>query len=108
MPAVIIRCDYDGVKQMGQMFRKNGSEIAQVNKKVKAAQEALEGGDWIGQGAKAFYNEMNSEINPAMRKLASAMEEASKIVQQAGQIFEQADEEASRVIIIVEGNFVVR
>lgn len=101
MPAVIIRCDYDGVKQMSQMFRKSGSEISQVNKKIKAAQETLEGGDWIGQGAKAFYAEMNNEINPAMKKLASAMEEASRVVQQAGQIFEQADDEASRVIIII-------
>jgi WXG100 family type VII secretion target len=100
MPAVIIRCDYDGVKQMSQTFRQNGSELAQVNKKLKSAQDTLEGGDWIGQGAKAFYNEMNSEVNPAMQKLAAAMEEASKIVQQAGSIFEQADDEASRTIVI--------
>lgn len=101
MPAVIIRCDYDGVSQMSQMFRQNGSDLEQVNRKLKAAQETLEGGDWIGKGATAFYNEMNNDVNPAMKKLAAAMEEASRIVQQAGQIFEQADDEASRVIIIV-------
>jgi WXG100 family type VII secretion target len=101
MPAQHIRCDHDQVKQMGSMFSRQSSDIQQVSRKVKAAQDTLSGGDWIGVGAKKFTSEMENDVNPALAKLSAALEEASKVVKQAGQIMEQADEEASRVIVIV-------
>ena len=59
-----IRFDYDELGQMSKMFAAQGSEIAGVNRKIKAAQATLEGGDWIGKGAKAFSQEMNNDVNP--------------------------------------------
>ena len=58
-----IRCDYDDLQKVSQIFSAQNSEIARVNRKIKSAQGTLEGGDWIGKGAKAFFNEMNSYGN---------------------------------------------
>jgi WXG100 family type VII secretion target len=98
MPAIHIRIDHDQVGQMAQMFSKNSSDIQQVARKVKSAQETLSGGDWIGVGETKFTQEMENDVNPALARLSSALEEASKMTKQAGKIMEEADEEMSRSI----------
>ncbi len=101
MPNIKIRCDYDQMKQISKMFTAQGSAIAGINRKIKAAQSTLEGGDWIGKGAKAFYQEMNSDVSPSMKRLEKAMEEAARITKQIHQAMHQAEEESSRILVTI-------
>jgi WXG100 family type VII secretion target len=101
MPSVQIRIDHDQVGKISQLFSAQSSAIAGVNKKLKSAQETLEGGDWIGKGAKAFFKEMESEINPAMKRLKQALDEASKVTSQVGRIMVEAEEESGNILIIM-------
>jgi len=55
----------------------------------------LEGGDWIGKGATAFYNEMNSAVLPAMKKLASALDTASQTTKKISQIVKRAEDDSA-------------
>ncbi len=96
-----IRWDYDQLTQMTQMFTAQGSAIAGVNRKIKAAQSTLEGGDWIGKGAKAFYQEMNSEVNPSLKRLEKAMEEAAQITKQIHQTVHTAEDDSSKILITI-------
>lgn len=100
MPAIHIRCNHDEVAQMSQLFSKNGGDVQQASRKVKSAQETLSGGDWIGVGADKFTQEMENDVNPALARLSSALEEASRMTRQAGQLMQEADEEMSRTINI--------
>ena len=102
MPNIKIRCDYDQMQQIAKIFTAQGSAIAGINRKIKAAQATLEGGDWIGKGAKAFVQEMNSEVNPSMKRLEKAMEEAAQITKQISQVMQQAEEESSKIFINVQ------
>jgi WXG100 family type VII secretion target len=102
MSAPHIRCDHDALGQVSQMFSKQSSEIAGVNKKLKSAMETLEGGDWIGRGATAFFQEMNDAINPSMQRLQEALDEASSTTKEISKTMEDADDEAQRVIVQVE------
>lgn len=99
MPNIKIRIDYDQMQQMTQMFSAQGSAIAGINRKIKAAQSTLEGGDWIGKGAKAFFQEMNSDVNPSMKRLEKAMEEAARITKQIHKIMHQTEDECSKIFI---------
>lgn len=99
MPNIKIRIDYDQMQQMTQMFTAQGSAIAGVNRKIKAAQSTLEGGDWIGKGAKAFFQEMNSDVNPSMKRLEKAMEEAARITKQIHTVMHQAEDKSSKIFI---------
>ena len=55
--------------------------------------EQLRGGDWIGEGATAFFNEMDSEVIPAMKRLQNAMTEGDKVSKEIEKI--QHETEAS-------------
>jgi hypothetical protein len=58
---------------------------------------ALEQGGWEGQGATAFYDEMQNEVFPAMQRLMSALSEAQMVTLQIRDIIWQAEEEAASV-----------
>jgi WXG100 family type VII secretion target len=102
MSAPEIRCDHDQIQKIGSQFSAQSSAIGGVNRKLKSAQATLEGGDWIGRGATQFFKEMNSEINPAMKRLEKAMDEAANVSKQISQTLTNADEESSRILIIIQ------
>jgi uncharacterized protein YukE len=58
----------------------------------------LEGGDWIGEGAKQFYLEMNSQVLPTLKRLVLALEAANRTTVQINQIMKAAEDEAARVL----------
>jgi WXG100 family type VII secretion target len=101
MPSVQIRIDHDQMGQISQVFSAQNSAIAGVNNKLKSAQETLQNGDWIGKGATAFFKEMDDEVNPAMKRLEQAMEEAAQVTKQVGQIMNEAEEESSSILIVI-------
>jgi WXG100 family type VII secretion target len=101
MPSVQIRIDHDQMGQISQVFSAQNSAIAGVNNKLKSAQETLQNGDWIGKGADAFYKEMEGDVNPAMKRLEQAMEEAAHVTKQIGQIMNGAEEESSSILIVL-------
>ena len=78
-----------------------GSQAQAARQTVAALQrqmEVLQGGDWVGQGASAFYLEMSGQVLPALRRLASALEATATTTQQISQIMSQAEAEAARVL----------
>jgi hypothetical protein len=60
--------------------------------------EVLRGGDWIGQGARKFYAEMDSDILPSLQRLIAAMGEATKVTRQISDIVKQTEDEAARIL----------
>ena len=102
MSAPEIRCDHDQIQKIGSQFSAQSSAIAGVNRKLKSAQSTLEGGDWIVRGATEFFKEMNSEINPAMTRLQKAMDEAANVSKQISQAMKNAEDESSRILIIIQ------
>ena len=56
------------------------------------------GGDWIGQGARAFYQEMEQEVLPSLQRLANAIKLARQVTLQISRIVKEAEEAASRLL----------
>ena len=101
MTASKVRTDYEQLKQIQQQLRQQSSACGQSVRKMQEAKEALEGGDWIGEGARAFYREMNSEIMPSWKRLVAALDSASQGTSKISQIIRQAEDEAAKLFKLV-------
>jgi WXG100 family type VII secretion target len=101
MPAQRIRVDYDSLAQISQIFARHSEETQRTIQRVQQQKDTLEGGDWVGKGASAFYQEMDGEVLPSLKRLASALSTADRVTRQISQILNQAEEEAARILIVV-------
>lgn len=93
--ARLLRSDYDQLADISRTFERESNEAKRSLDSIKRQIEVLEGGDWIGQGANAFYREMSSEVLPAMQRLVKALELASRAARQITQILKEAEEDIS-------------
>ena len=106
MPASKVRADYDALQEIANTFDQHASNSRQSLQRLQQRMETLQNGDWIGKGATAFYQEMNSEVLPSLRRLAAALELANRLIRQASHIMQEAEDEASRLFNISPSSFV--
>jgi WXG100 family type VII secretion target len=95
MSAPTIRSDYDQLRSMAQAFRAQSENIQKQAQQLRSDMDTLQGGDWEGKGAQAFYREMGDTVMPTMQRLQRALAEASRITQQISQVMKAAEDEAS-------------
>ena len=100
MSAPTVRSDYDQLKNVSSSFSQQADTLNGMNQNLQGNIDTLQGGDWIGQGAQAFFKEMNDQVMPTLKRLQSAMSESARITQQISQIMKQAEENASKVFHI--------
>lgn len=107
MSASKVRVDYDALQEIANTFDQQSLNSRRVLQQLQRRMETLQNGDWVGTGATAFYQEMNSDVLPAMRRLAAALETANRIIRQSSQIMQDAEDEASRLFNIQPAPFVI-
>ncbi len=96
MSAPTVRSDYDQLKNISQSFSSQADNLNQMIQNINSNVQTLEGGDWIGQGAQAFFKEMNDTVSPMLKRLTNAMSESARITQQISQVMHDAEENASK------------
>ncbi len=101
MPATRIRGDYDALAQISQIFARQAEEMQRTVQRVQRQKDTLQGGDWVGKGATAYYHEMDGEVLPSLKRLATALNTADRVARQIIQILNQAEEEAARILKVV-------
>lgn len=87
------QCKYDEMEVIAKAFQAQADVAQQLYDSIRNTMEDLKP-DWIGKGSDAFYNEMESEINPALQRLIQALEEGGNVVLQINQTVETAEQEA--------------
>ena len=87
------QCKYDEMENIAKIFQAQADIAQQVFDSIRNTMEDLKP-DWIGKGSDAFFNEMESEVNPALQRLIQALEEGSNVVMQINQTIETAEQEA--------------
>ncbi len=100
MAAPTVRSDYDQLKQVAQNFSSQADAVNGLIQNLSSNVQTLEGGDWIGQGAQAFYKEWNDQDLPTLKRLQNALSEAARITAQISQIMHSAEESASQTFKI--------
>ena len=91
-----VRADYDQLKAAAGQFGGQAQAVASTIKALQRDLTVLEGGDWLGTGATAFYQEMGGQVLPTLKRLAAALEAAQQTTAQINQVMAQAEAEAAR------------
>ena len=98
MPSNRVRVDHDQLAQISRGFQTESDSARGLIQSVRQSMDTLQGGDWVGPGATAFYAEMNGDVLPSLNRLASALGEASRVTQRISAGFRQAEAEAAAVL----------
>jgi WXG100 family type VII secretion target len=92
------RGDYDELKSIQSKWQQTAEAINQMNSNLSSNIQTLEDGDWIGQGAKAFFAEMNSSVMPSLKRLQKALASAAKNTGSIAKEIKAAEDETSNML----------
>jgi WXG100 family type VII secretion target len=98
MSAPKIRADYEGLQRIAQSLTNESDQIASMTKNVQSQVDTLRGGDWVGPGATAFYQEMDSSVFPSLKRLGAALDDAAKGAARIRQGMRQAETDAAAAL----------
>jgi WXG100 family type VII secretion target len=100
MVAPQVRSDYDQLKEVQRSFTSQAEAVAKSTQHIRSVMDRLQGGDWIGEGAQKFYQEMNDQVIPTLNRLHKALEEAARATGTISQTMKNAEDEAAGVLHI--------
>ena len=89
---IIFRADYDRMPEISKRFEREAVNVKHSIDSLKRTIEVLKGGDWIGEGANAFFREMESEVMPAMQRLSQALEMASGVIRAIERLLHETEQ----------------
>lgn len=95
MSQEVIQAKYEELAVIARKFGQQAQATVDLRSRIVRSVQALERGGWQGQGATAFFAEMNGTIYPAMQRMIRAFEEAHSVTLQISDIMRQAEEEAA-------------
>jgi len=102
MPAPRVRADYDALARIAEGFSRAAEANRSSVQAIQRAKGTLEGGDWLGQGARAFYQEMDQAVLPSLRRLSDALTAAQRITLQISQVVKEAEDAAAAIFKLLE------
>jgi len=98
MPAPTVRADHDVLREIARGFGQGADATGKTLQTLGGAMSVLQHGDWIGEGARSFYQEMDSQVLPSLKRLAGALGEGARITTEISRIMQQAEEDAARLL----------
>ena len=98
MPAQKVRGDYDQLGKIASIFGGQADSAKRMLQQVKSQMVTLQGGDWVGQGAKSFYREMEQDVLPTITRLTQALDAARQVTLRISLILREAEDTAARLL----------
>jgi WXG100 family type VII secretion target len=95
MATEIIQAQYEQLENIAARFGQHSDATSGLIDRVEQTMDGLRHGGWVGQGADAFFSEMDGTVKPAAQRLARALEEARSVVLLVRDTIQQAEEEAA-------------
>lgn len=90
----IISIEYEQVSQIGTRFADESTRVQAVINQLEQQIQVLKQGGWIADAADAYYQEMDSDVMPAMLRLVQALSLASETMGQVASTLSNAEQEA--------------
>ena len=84
--------NYDQLISIAKKFKDEGEDIAQLHSTTRQRVQDLHK-EWIGEAAEKFFEEMETELLPAVQRLAQALFLSQDMTNEIMKIIEDADEE---------------
>lgn len=86
---------YDQLLAVANEFRRQSDCIQQMSKQLQSGKSKLDQ-SWRGEGYDKFNLEMNEKIFPQLKRLAEALDQASKLVVKMDGIIHQGEQEGQK------------
>ena len=94
------KVDYEALQSASQAFKQQADAIKRVQQSLKSKAQGIKS-TWIGKGQKEFDKEFEGSISPTYDKLVNALNEGGKVLGDLSKMFQDAEQEAKQIIIIV-------
>lgn len=101
----LVRASHDDLPKISKAFRSESTRVKSSIDRLNRVIQVLEGGDWVGEGATAFYNEMRSEVMPALQRLMKALEMGADVTQKIGQVIDELEQASTRFFSVILASF---
>ncbi len=89
---IILRGDYDQLPEISKRFEREAVNVKRSIDRLNRVIQTLKGGDWYGEGATAFYREMESEVMPSMQNLLRVLQLGSGTTLKIVKVLQEAEE----------------
>jgi WXG100 family type VII secretion target len=104
---IIIRGDYDRLAEISKGFDREAANVKRSIDSLNRTIEVLRGGDWFGEGADAFYREMESQVMPSMQRLLKALQLGSGTTRKVVQQLEETEQNITGLFATLIGSIEV-
>jgi WXG100 family type VII secretion target len=98
-----IKVQFDDLGKTAKVFSRQAQSTSQTLRKINGQISTLQSGGWVGKGAKAFYNEMERSVLPALKALIEALEGGATGLGQVAKVMHDAEDEATRLFLEAGG-----
>ncbi len=92
----VIQANYEALERIAARFGSESERVEEVNGRLQSFMRPLQNGGWEGEGAKAFFDEMEDVIFLASNRLREALAQARTATLEVKRVFQEAEEEAAR------------
>ena len=94
MANTLFQLNYDQLVAIAKKFKDEGEDIAQLHSTTRQRVRDLHK-EWIGEGADKFFDEMETELLPAVQRLSQALFLSQDMTHEIMKIIQEADEETA-------------
>jgi WXG100 family type VII secretion target len=92
MASNVIQVDYEKLDEIKRSFEQQAGQCQEMAARLRQRVDPLESGGWAGEGASAFFNEMNTEVFPSLQRLPESLGEGASVTTKIAQLFREAEE----------------
>jgi WXG100 family type VII secretion target len=92
------RCDYQAADMIVKSFKSESETVQKMTQDLGRLVQGLQGGQWVGKAATAFYNEMDGIVFPSLKRLHAALAEASKGMSEIAKEVKQTEETTQNLL----------
>lgn len=95
MPHDRVRTNHDDLAQIARLFAQEADAVTRSIGDLRRHKDTLQGGDWLGQAATRFYDEMDSGVLPTLTRLQRALSQAGQVTAKIGARLRQCESDAA-------------
>lgn len=88
--------NYEDLDRIARIFGDSGDVIEQLDARLRSKLDQLRGG-WQGTAADAFFDEMEAEVLPTVKRLGQALDDGNRTTHNIATVIRDAEEAAANV-----------
>jgi len=93
--AQLSQVNYEEASAITKHLHTEGDDLVQLHSHTRQRVQALHG-EWVGEAADAFFEEMEGELLPALQRVSGALFLGEEILNKIMKITHEADEETAQ------------